>query len=192
MDSSLRELAAECWRLLEAAPRERGSMLRTPVLATAGLDGAPECRTVVLRACEPPILGLTIFTDARSAKAAQIEADARVSLTFHDPARGIQLRVWGKARLHTDDAVARRCWELAPAASRVVYLSEPGPGQAVDGPTSGLPEGEVVLEAAHVNFAVIQVTARWVEWLRLDQAGNLSARFEWDDGQLRSASWIIP
>jgi hypothetical protein len=147
---------------------------------------------VVLRACDPSTLGLTVFTDARSAKAAQIEADARVSLTFHDPARAIQLRVWGKASLHIDDAVARRCWELAPVASRVVYLSDPGPGQAVDEPSSGLPEGEVALETAHVNFAVVQITARWLEWLRLEETGNLSARFKWDDGQLRSATWIIP
>ena len=190
--SPLRTLAAECWRILEAAPNERGSLLRTPVLATAGLDGAPECRTVVLRACDPPRRELTVFTDARSAKAAQVEADGRVSLTFYDPMRDIQLRIWGRASLHVDDMVSRDYWDAAPAASRIVYLSEPGPGQAVDEPSSGLPTDEVALETAYFNFAAIVITVRWLEWLRLKPDGNLSARFEWDSDDLLSASWIIP
>ncbi len=196
-DALLETLAADCWRLLEAAPGSREANARTPVLATAGLDGAPECRTVVLRACDPARRTVTVFTDARSAKVAQIEADSRVSLTFHEPALAVQIRVWGTARLHMGDGAARRLWEAAPVLPRLPYLSVPGPGQVVDGPGSGLPasdlpDGEIDLEVGYPNFAAVVVTVGSMEWLKLDRGGNLSARFRWDGGRLSSADWIIP
>ncbi len=114
----LRALAADCWRLLDAAPGNRVSLARTPVLATAGADGAPECRTVVLRACDPRRRTLTVFTDARSPKVAQIAADPRVSMTFRDLDHAVQLRVWGTAALHAGDGLARAHWTEAPPLTR--------------------------------------------------------------------------
>jgi hypothetical protein len=191
-DTLLETLAAECWRLLAAAPADRDAHARTPVLATSGLDGAPECRTVVLRVCDPERRTLTVFTDARSAKVAQIEADRRVSLTFHERDQGVQIRAWGTARLHADDVIARRLWEAAPALSRLPYLSVPGPGQVVAGPCSGLPAGDIDLETGYANFVALVITVHSMEWLKLERDGNLSARFRWDGARLAAAGWIIP
>ncbi|MEN3977260.1 pyridoxamine 5'-phosphate oxidase family protein [Emcibacter sp. SYSU 3D8] len=185
---TLEDLAADCWRLLAAAPGDRGSPLRTPVLATGGA----QARTVVLRAADAAARTLTIFTDLRSSKAAQLAGDPGACMVFYDPASGVQLRAWGAAALHSGDAVARACWDAAPAVTRRPYLSAPGPGLPLDRPGSGLPDLADDLEPGYAHFLVVRVTVSRLEWLRLEPTGNLSARFDWPDGGKFSATWIVP
>ena len=186
MNPDLESLAADCWSFLEAAPANRGSPLRTPVLAS----GAAEARTVVLRAADARRRTLTIYTDRRSGKAGQLAADPRACLVFHDRTEGIQLRVWGEASLHHDDVVAQNRWIALPDFARRPYISAPAPGARRGTPGSGIPDGADV-EAGYANFLVIVVSVRRIEWLRVERTGNLSARFEWEADRL-SASWIVP
>lgn len=188
MDPDLKNLAADCWRLLMAAPADRDSPFRTPVLAS----GAAQARTVVLRTADEAARTLTVFTDFRSAKADQLAADPRACLVFHDPKRGIQLRAWGEAVLHARDTVARAHWEAAPEVTRAPYVYMPGPGTPLDRPGPVVPEA-TDSEAGYANFMVAVITLRRLEWLRLARAGNLAARFEWDaSGGGLSATWIVP
>lgn len=185
---NLHDLAADCWRLLVAAPDSRDSPLRTPVLAS----GPGDARTVVLRAADASARTLTVFTDARSAKAAQLRADPRVCMVFYDPASGVQLRAWGEASPHAGDAIARPCWDAAPAVTRRPYLSAPGPGLPLEAPGNGLPGAVDDVEPGYVNFLVVVISVRRLEWLRLAHTGNVSARFEWDGAGGLSATWIVP
>ncbi len=184
----LHDLAADCWRLLAAAPDGRDSPLRTPVLAS----GHGDARTVVLRAADAAARTLTVFTDARSAKAVQLANDTRVCMVFYDPASGVQLRAWGEAALHSGDTVARLYWDAAPAVTRRPYLSAPGPGLPLDEPGNGLPDTVGDAEPGYAHFLAVVVTVRRLEWLRLAHTGNLSARFEWDGAGGLSAAWIVP
>ncbi|MGE0666310.1 MAG: pyridoxamine 5'-phosphate oxidase family protein [Sphingomonadales bacterium] len=187
MDPDLETLVSECWRLLEEAAANRGSPLRTPVLAS----GAAQARTVVLRAADGGARNLAVFTDVRSAKAGQLAADPRACLVFHDPAAGVQLRAWGDAALHHQDEVAQAYWGTLHEFAKRPYQSMPGPGIRRGTPGSGIPEIEDG-EAGYPNYLVILVTVTRLEWLRLEQGGNLSARFEWDGAGRLSASWIVP
>lgn len=184
----LHDLAADCWRLLAAAPGDRNSALRTPVLAS----GHGEARVVVLRAADAEARTLTLFTDGRSAKAAQLAENPRVCLVFYDPGSGVQLRAWGEAALHSGDAVARSYWDAAPAAARRPYRSAPGPGLPLDAPGSGLPDTVDDVEPGYANFLAVVIAVRRLEWLQLAHTGNLSARIEWDGSGRLSATWIVP
>ncbi|MEN3952997.1 pyridoxamine 5'-phosphate oxidase family protein [Iodidimonas sp. SYSU 1G8] len=199
MTGTLSEVAQACWADLAAAAASREEPFRTPVLSTAGLDGAPEARTVVLRAVDPARRALTLFTDSRSAKWAELAADPRAGLVFYDPARQVQLRLAGTAALHRDDETARAYWLAAPPAVRLPYLCQPGPGAALDAAGPGIappvfagPLGEDTLAPGAAFFAVIVLSIHRLQWLSLRRMGNMAARFDWDERGALTAGWIVP
>ncbi|MEL7174391.1 MAG: pyridoxamine 5'-phosphate oxidase family protein, partial [Pseudomonadota bacterium] len=70
------------WTRLQRGAADKRSAFNTLQIATLGPQGWPEQRTVVLRRVEPSERRVTFHTDRRSAKAAEIESDGRVSLLF--------------------------------------------------------------------------------------------------------------
>lgn len=63
-------------------------------LATAAPDGTPSARIVLLKALDAS--GFVFFTDHRSRKAAELEANPRAALVFHWPEIERQVRVVGR------------------------------------------------------------------------------------------------
>ncbi|GAA1936021.1 pyridoxine/pyridoxamine 5'-phosphate oxidase [Kitasatospora viridis] len=101
---------------------------QTAVLATTGLDGAPDGRVVALRELDPEP-GLWWFhADARSPKGRQLAADPRAALTFYWPALGRQVRVRGTVEAAPVERTAAAFRELSPksrTAALVGRQSEP-------------------------------------------------------------------
>lgn len=85
-------------------------------LATLGLDGCPSARTVLLSSVSA--VGFRFHTDARSAKAAELSADPRVSLVIAFPERAQQLVVQGQA------ARESAAESLAAFGRRTAYLRQ--------------------------------------------------------------------
>jgi hypothetical protein len=56
---------AQSWDLLDAAVTDPRAALRTPVVVSAGVDGA-DGRVMVLRGCDAAAAILTFHTDSRS------------------------------------------------------------------------------------------------------------------------------
>jgi pyridoxamine 5'-phosphate oxidase len=140
---------------------------------------------------------VTAFTDARSAKAAELAADPRAALTWYAAERQIQLRGWARARLHAGDARTRACWEALPPVLRAVYGGAPGPGAPIGAAGSGRPAFDgppsaEAVEPGYAHFVVLDLTLERIEWLRLRPEGNLSARFVWDGDGGPAATWIVP
>ncbi|WP_375432853.1 pyridoxamine 5'-phosphate oxidase family protein [uncultured Friedmanniella sp.] len=81
---------ARCW--LPANDDEARPLL---TLATVDADGAPVARTLLLS--EVTGTGFAFHTDARSAKAAELETDPRVCLVLLLPEQARQLVVQGRA-----------------------------------------------------------------------------------------------
>ena len=61
-------LTTRIWQELTRATRDRHHNWRTPALATIGLDGCPQVRTVVLRHANQALWTLDAYTDSRSPK----------------------------------------------------------------------------------------------------------------------------
>jgi pyridoxamine 5'-phosphate oxidase len=95
MDPRLDSLPAiedALWQALQRAVHDKTHPWRTPVLATT--DGEiGDARTVVLREAERGSATLRLYSDARSAKAAQIAAHPHGTLVMWSPVLGWQLRM---------------------------------------------------------------------------------------------------
>jgi pyridoxine/pyridoxamine 5'-phosphate oxidase len=143
--------------------------LHWPALATvgAGPDGrpAPDARTVVLRRCSPDARALEVHTDALAGKVAQLRANPAVCLLAHHRAARTQLRLWGTAAVHHDDALALQRWSALRPDQQRAYADDPS------------------------RFAVLAIAVERLDWLLLDPSGHRRAAFDWTGGSV-SASWL--
>jgi pyridoxamine 5'-phosphate oxidase len=189
----LDETLAEAWRLITRGVADRRSPFHHPVLATVGIAGAPQARTVILRGCDPAARVLRFHTDARSEKAAEIAAYPDVALQFYDPSAKIQIRLAGAAALHRDDAAADAAWAGSRLQSRQCYAVLPGPGTKIGaGGDFALPEAsEAATASGRAHFTTVTIQIRSLEWLYLAIQGHRRARFAWS-GQDVDQTWLAP
>ncbi|MDX1580708.1 MAG: pyridoxamine 5'-phosphate oxidase family protein [Alphaproteobacteria bacterium] len=195
----LEKVLADSWDKLGHAQAAGGGGFYTPVMANISSDGAPWARTIVLRHATPAGRKLAFFTDARSAKAGQIETGSPLCVVFYDRELALQLRAFGAAKVHHRDDEARRAWQSARPSSRRYYRVDPGPDGLLKAPASGLSEAdyeagmsEEALEPGFENFMLIRMQVDRLDWLFLGMEGNRAARFEWDGRGDLSATWRVP
>ncbi len=107
---------------LEDARGAGASMPEAMVVATAGRDGAPSARFVLLRGCDER--GFVFYTSYGSRKAREIEANPRAALLFSWDGLGRQVRIEGSVeRVAREESAAYfasrpRGHQLAAWASR--------------------------------------------------------------------------
>jgi pyridoxamine 5'-phosphate oxidase len=166
----LTELGTRLWDELALASHTRGHGWRTPALATVGLDGAPDARTVVLREVDAGQQTLVLYTDARSPKVAQLAGEPRASLLLWCAQLGWQLRLRVSITVETAGlGVSSRWARLMMTPSAQDYLSPLPPGSPLDHP---LPQRD-----SREHFAVLTAQVHSMDWLHLDRAGHQRARF---------------
>ena len=174
------DLHHRLWMELQRATNDRHHDWRTPVLASTGLDGFPQARTVVLRSAERAQAKLTFFTDSRSPKMAELQTQARASLVFWSKRLGWQLRVSVLATVITEGPAVEAAWQRvsqSPAAGD--YLSAAPPGAPC------APE-EVGVCPQH-NLCIVSAQVLSMDWLALAKEGHRRARVSAD-----SVAWCVP
>lgn len=189
----------ECWHLLGDGAADPQHDFHLAALGSAHASFGCALRTVVLRRVDPAARQLWFYTDLRSRKIGEIEADPRVALLFHALSDDTQLRVQADATIHRRDAVAERAWRALKPRQRRDYLVSGPRGLPWAWPTSGLPTelesrdpSTAESEAGRLNFAVIVCHVRQIDWLYLTPYGHRRAVFVWTrEGQLRT-SWLVP
>jgi len=133
-------------------------------LATTGLDGSPQCRTLVFRGFLEDGDHLLAITDARSQKAAEIERDPRGQMHWYFAQSREQFRLQASLRLcdaSDDQAVRTALWaKLSDAARAQFFWPEPGAPLASG---DSLP----VTEDPPASFWVIDIEPRQVDYLWL-------------------------
>jgi pyridoxamine 5'-phosphate oxidase len=178
-------LRQRLWSELERAPHDRHHDWRTPVLATVGLDGLPQARTVVLREARASTQELVFFTDARSPKCAQLRSSPGALLLFWSPRLRWQLRVSGHARVQSEGPEVQATWERvrsSPSARDYQALQPPGT-PLLD---AGEPAGEGLPTSRH-HLARVSLAVQRLDWLELARDGHRRAMLEGDE--LR---WCMP
>lgn len=175
---ALDALLEATWQRLARAVHDRHAAWRTPALATVDATGAPALRTLVLRGVDRAAHCLRLFTDARSAKAAEIAAEPRIALLFWDARHQVQLRATGTASLAPDPAA----FAALPAPARALYAVAPPPGTAIASADS------FALAGGDGHFRVLTVRLAAFEHLELSTP-HRRARFELGAG---SATWLVP
>ena len=170
---SLAEVEAALWRELDDAAHHPQHPWRTAVLATT--DGeVGDARTVVLRGSDSVAQRLTLFSDARAAKVAQLATHPLGTLVHWSPALHWQLRLRVRLEVQRDGLAVSSHWarlKLSPAAHD--YLSALPPGSALDNAIGARGERE--------HFALIVAQVLSIDWLELHPQGHRRARFA--DGQ---------
>lgn len=174
------ELRQRLWQELQRAALDRHHSWRTPVLATTGLDGLAQARTVVLREVRRPEAQLLIYTDARSPKVAELRAQPLASLLCWSPRLNWQLRLQLRFEVSQGDGEAGAAWERvrqSPSASD--YLAARAPGER-------LPEAQAALLDTP-QLAVLRGQVLGMDWLELSRAGHRRARLD-----AQRVEWLVP
>ncbi|HET9823416.1 MAG TPA: pyridoxamine 5'-phosphate oxidase family protein [Burkholderiaceae bacterium] len=176
---SLPLIEAACWQELGAAANDRLHEWRIMALATLG-DGEPELRSVVLREVDAPARRLVFFTDSRSPKVPQLQAQSRATLLLWSQRLSWQLRLRVHCRVQTDGLEVSSRWarlKLSPAAQD--YLSPLQPGTPI--------ERWELDRASREHFAVVGAVVVAMDWLELHADGHRRARFG-----AEGATWLAP
>lgn len=185
-------LSRGLWGLAQRGVVDRRSVWHTPTVATQGVSGAPELRTVVLRGASSVEWTLRFHTDRRSGKFAQITRSAQIALHVYDPRHQIQVRMSGTATLHTDDDVAQRAWVATQPMSRVGYAQREHPGHVLgQDRVVRLPVGLHDAEA-RINFVAVIVHLRAIDWLHLAADGHRRAVLQRDELGSVVGQWVAP
>ena len=188
--SDLSQILNLSWQFLKQGCKDRRSGFHHPVLATVAADGKPKSRVVILREADHLQKVLRCNADIRTQKWGEIARQPAVSLTFYDETEKTQLRVEGKASLHTCDPIAQKAWENSQRMSRVGYGAQPGPGAVISDPEQfGLPQTDSEIAEGIANFGTIIVHITTIEWLYLKVRGNRRAVF---DLAADTAQWLVP
>ncbi len=186
---TLDETLADAFARLAQAVADRAAPFRTPALATVGEDGTPEVRTVVLRSFVATARHLSVHTDARAAKHAEILAIPTVALVAWDADARLQVRLRGRAVFHIGDAVAQTDWDALPSVARKLYCFRQPSGSSLPAPLAGR-DDEGTEAQGFANFAVIAIAFQRLETLLLADEGHIRARFDFANGNM-SAAWLM-
>lgn len=187
LDASL----AEVWRLLADGVEHGRSGFHLVTLATLAA-GLPRVRTVVLRSAEGRAGLLRFHCDRRSDKARELAANPACALAAYDAAAKIQIRIEGRATLHTDDALADAVWAASRPMSRVCYAAEPAPGTVLpSGDAYTLPDEDTATISGRPSFCAVQVEAQRLDFLYLDRRGHRRAAWQ-RDGAGWAGAWLAP
>lgn len=178
--SDLAETHAHVWQVLAAGVGSASHPARFVALATLH-DGAPQQRTVGLRAARPDRAEIDIHTDARSTKMAEIALDPAASVLVWDPTSQVQLRLSGtlRARPGTPEE-----WARVPDPSREAYGHQPPPGTVIATPDAW----KIRPDFAH--FAVLSLEVLRIDHVSLDPSGHRRAVFVRADGW--RGAWLSP
>ena len=192
-------LLQQTWRaLVRGVPDERHGF-HWPVVATVDERGAPQARVCVLRSVSEGDGQLTFQTDRRSPKVRELRAEPRLSLTFHDRRRRLQLRVCGAAKVHLDGPLFDAGWSRCGLGGRRSYLGEHEPSSRSDDWSPNLPPHLVgstptraESEAGRERFAVVEVVIHSMDLLVLARSGHRRVRYTRREAGGWGAEWLQP
>ncbi|MGB3548415.1 MAG: pyridoxamine 5'-phosphate oxidase family protein [Saprospiraceae bacterium] len=193
--SNLADLLSHCWQQLTRARHDRHSPFRLATLATLDLSGAPALRMVVMRSVSRADNELGCYTDLRSAKVGQLQADPRASLLFWDKKHSLQIRAAGIMRL-ADQDTAEELFDRLSKNSRTTYATRSAPGTSQPGPTDDLPPDWENLDLAETDFAcanfqplLLSVTS--LDVLQLGRPRHLRAQYVLSGNEWQG-EWVTP
>ncbi len=192
------EILKKIWKHLDLGTLERDHPFHTPVFSTVANGCVPNLRVVVLRRFwrKPP--QLAFHTHTGSPKIKELQSNPNVYWLFYHTIERIQVRVKGKAMIHTDDDLADEQWLATEFFSRRCYVGE-APTQTSKKPTSGLPEDLLdraptreESETGRANFAVVTSTIEQIDCLEMNVRGHRRSLFVWNERGELETKWLTP
>tara|TARA_E500000318_G_scaffold48629_1_gene45755 strand:- start:9057 stop:9638 length:582 start_codon:yes stop_codon:yes gene_type:complete len=186
-DQHAQDLICQASALFAAAPGNPQAPFRYPVLATAGRDGNPNGRVLVLRTADAVSWQASLHTDSRAEKVAELVKNKAAMLVFYDHEAGLQMRLKGVMGRMADTPERKAIWAALPVSNRPNYRSNLPTGAEITGRNHKLelPDDQ----SGYENFDVLCFTAETVDILQLTRIGNQRYRL---DLQNETGSWLVP
>lgn len=174
----LNDLFTETWKELECGAKEENHPFNICSLATFVTPTQIKQRFVNLRKLTKNN-SLLFYTDIRSSKMSQIEANPAASVVFYNYLLHLQIFLRGQIITHTND----KLWEdhrlKIDGRSVNDYNTKYPPGKKIKNPMA-------VTRTNDLNFAVLELVPEGIEYLKLRAEPNrLRAQFikkeeEWE------------
>jgi len=191
------EILKKIWKHLDLGILERSHPFHTPVFGTQnGVDA--NLRIVVLRRFWRKLPCIAFHTHLGSPKIREIELNPNAAWLFYHPKEKFQIRVKGKAEIHTDDDLAEEQWMATEFFSRRCYVGG-APSQISKKAISGLPEDLSdrcptleESEKGRANFAVVSSKITSIDCLELDVRGHRRSLFAWNEKGELETHWLTP
>jgi len=179
MTDTAAELTDTLWKELVRATFDKHHEWRVPTLASVGLDGTPQARTVVLRYADPANRQLHMYTDRRSPKVGELLQRPEAALVFWSKRKSWQLRVQATVTVALTGAVVEAAWRrVEQSAAASDYLSERPPGAPLQHADSPVPGHQLAVLIAEVQS---------LDWLELSRSGHRRARID-----PTGMTWLTP
>lgn len=191
---NLEQIYARIWACLADATGQGRQPFAAVQVATIGVDGAPNVRTVMLRGVSEAQNLITFHTDLRSPKIAELGRDPRIALVGVDSVHNLQIRITGEARILRDGPARLEAWKSSPDHRLCVYRTLLGPGTPICEPADAFGENQVAAgdDAGLAHFCVVEVRPETLEWLEHSAANRHErARFV-RDGDHWVQGWVAP
>jgi len=182
------ELLQQIWASIQTGVCDRHHGFHTPVVGTIGLDGSPQVRTIVLRACDPVEQTITFHTDSRSPKLDELRRDPRLAWTLYDFGSRVQLRLQTHATIQANNDFAKSRWDASHPNSRECYRVAIGSSAPIQTPEEAarfIPDG-------YENFAVVVGQIRSIEYLLLHHDGHRRLRYQLSEQNPPTVQWLVP
>lgn len=181
------EIRLQIWKELGRASLDRHHEWRTSVMASTDAVGLPDARTVVLRQVDAQAGRLTFYTDSRSPKVAQLQAQASAMLVFWSARLSWQLRVRVLCSVISSGPEVEALWQkVQQSAAAGDYLSPLPPGAVLpQGSTADL--GAVNVPVPAHSLAIVRAQVLQMDWLELSREGHRRAQMSAD-----TWDWLTP
>lgn len=181
--TTLDAMHTQVWQRLMRGTKDKKAPENQPVLATAGLSGGAEVRTVVLRAASQAEARIEVHTDLLTDKVAELRADPCASLHVWNAKARLQTRLRLRVEILSGDQVAE-VWANVPEGSRAAYGPDPAPATPID-----TADGFARVPAAD-RFAILRGHVEEIDVVHLGQDQHRRALFRASDGFV--GIWLVP
>jgi general stress protein 26 len=186
------EIATQVWVQLQRASVDRHHEWRTPVLASVGLDGSVQARTVVLRRADIDAKRLVFYSDRRSPKVLELKANPAATLVFWSRRLSWQVRAQVNAEILEAGPLVDSAWaSVAQSPAAGDYLSLAAPGTALKSvpviPPQPEASGPSHLHRGPHHLAIVCADVLSIDWLELSRAGHRRARLT-----AGASQWLVP
>ena len=186
--NNLGDIESQIWELLVQSSNSANTPFHQGNVATIN-NNTPEQRTVILRSVDASRKILSFNTDIRSLKIEQLKINNSVSWLFYDKTLKVQLRMYAKAIIHRNNAVAELAWEKSRLSSKMCYTTQQKSGSFIDSPEFvevNRTDVEVeLLDFARGNFAVIETQVYAIDFVFLNRNGNKRAYFDYETNRFQ-------
>ncbi len=179
-----KQIFEELKRELVNGHSKKGHPFRYFSLATIAKTNTSQQRTVVLRKTDSN-LELLFYTDRRSSKIQQVQANKNVSCLFYHPKKLLQVKIEGIAKIVDDTKTLVSLWGGIPIKSRKDYTTTKAPSSLINNPD----EVDYLNEGNH--FCAVRIIPNKIEYLRLKRPNHLRVLFKKEDENWKD-DFLVP